>query len=68
MPSQQGRGNTLALTFDSTKTAGQKSHEALKNNEGSMAKPTLSEIGEASAKRSGERMKKNEDDQGIFTK
>jgi len=33
-----------------------------------MAKPTLSEMGEASSKRAGERMKKNEDDQGIFTK
>jgi len=58
----------LAWTFDSTKTAGQKSHEALKNNEGDMAKPTVDEIAEASAKRSGERMKKNEDEHSIFTK
>jgi len=58
----------LALTFTSTKSAGQNSHEALKNNEGNMAKPTLNEMGEASSKRAGERMKKNEDDQGIFTK
>ncbi len=58
----------MSLTFDSTKTAGQKSHEALKNNEGDMAKPTVDEIADASAKRAGERMKKNEDRQGIFSK
>ena len=58
----------MALTFDSSKTAGQKSHEALKNNEGDLGVPTVDEVAEDSAKRAGERMKKNEDTQGIFTK
>jgi len=58
----------MALTFDSTKTGARSSHEALEHEEGTDVKPTIDSVAESSAKRAGERMKKNEDAQGIFTK
>jgi hypothetical protein len=58
----------MALTFDSTKTAARPSHEALENKEGDAVKPSVDKIANDSAKRAGERQKKAEDAQGIFTK
>lgn len=59
----------MALTFDSTKTGARASHEAVENNkEGTDVKPTIDSVANDSAKRAGERMKKAEDAQGIFTK
>jgi hypothetical protein len=59
----------MALTFDSTKTAARPSHEALENNkEGDAVKPNIDKTARDSAKKAGQRMKKNEDRQGIFTK
>lgn len=58
----------MALTFDSTKTAARASHEALENKEGSDVKPSVDRIAGDAAKRAGERMKKDEDKRGIFSK
>ncbi len=58
----------MALTFDSTKTAARPSHEALEHKEGDAVKPSIDKIADEAAKRSGERQKKAEDAQGIFTK
>ena len=58
----------MALTFDSTKTAARPSHEALEDKEGDAVKPNIDKTARDSAKRAGERMKKNEDREGIFTK
>jgi len=58
----------MALTFDSNKTGGQASQDALDHKEGTDVKPTVDSVADKSAKRAGERMKKNEDAQGIFTK
>jgi len=58
----------MALTFDSTKTAARPSHEALENKEGDAVKPSIDKVAGDSAKKAGERMKKSEDAQGIFTK
>ncbi len=59
----------MALTFDSTKTGARASHEAVENDkEGTDVKPTIDSVANDSAKRSGERQKKAEDAQGIFTK
>jgi hypothetical protein len=60
--------NTMALTFDSTKTGARDSHEALENKEGADVKPTVDSVAGDAAKRAGERQKKSEDAQGIFTK
>jgi hypothetical protein len=58
----------MPLTFDSTKTGARASHEALENKEGTDVRPTFDSVAESSAKKAGERMKKAEDAQGIFTK
>jgi hypothetical protein len=58
----------MALTFDSTKTGARASHEALENKEGADVKPNVDKVAGDSAKKAGERMKKSEDAQGIFTK
>jgi hypothetical protein len=58
----------MAITFDSTKTAARPSHEALEDKEGDAVKPNVDKVARDSAKRAGERMKKNEDEKGIFTK
>ncbi|HXB61748.1 MAG TPA: hypothetical protein VNU94_02705 [Acidobacteriaceae bacterium] len=59
----------MALTFDSTKKGARTSHQAIENNkEGSNVKPTVDSVANKSAKQAGERMKKNEAREGIFTK
>jgi len=58
----------MALTFDSTKKGARTSHEALENKEGTDVKPTVDSVANKSAKQAGERMKKNEAREGIFTK
>jgi hypothetical protein len=58
----------MALTFDTTKTGARASHEALEDKEGDAVKPGVDKTAGDSAKKAGERMKKDEDARGIFTK
>jgi hypothetical protein len=58
----------MALTFDSTKKGARTSHEALDHKEGTDVKPTVDSVANKSAKQAGDRMKKNEAREGIFTK
>ncbi len=57
----------MANTFTSTKTNESASAEALENKEGDVIKPSIDTVAGDSAKKAGERMKKNEEGQ-IFSK
>ncbi len=58
----------MPTTFNSGKTGENASAEALENKEGEAVKPSVDKIAGDSAKKAGDRMKKNEENQGIFTK
>ncbi len=57
----------MPTTFNSSKTGEIASAEALEHKEGEAAKPSIDKIADDSAKKAGDRMKRNEEGQ-IFSK
>jgi len=57
----------MPTIFNSSKTGDPASAEALEHKEGEAAKPTVDKVASDSAKKAGNRMKRNEENQGIFT-
>ena len=68
LPSEQVEANNMAAIFESGKTGASPSVEALDNKEHDLSVPSVDKIAGDSSKRAGERMKRNEAVQGIFTK